>query len=383
MYSEVFHFIRELYLKPEGPIGLHEPLFEGNERKYVLDAIDSTFVSSVGEYVNRFERMMCDITGAPYAVATVNGTEAIHVALLLAGVEKDHEVITQPLTFIATVNAISYIGAAPVFVDVDRETMGLSPESVREFLEENAVLKNGNCCNRRTGRRIAACLPMHTFGLPARIDALADVCLKYNVPLVEDAAESLGSTFKKKHTGTFGILGAYSFNGNKIVTSGGGGCIVTADEEKAKRAKHITTTARIPHAWEYSHDEIGFNYRLTNLSAALGCAQLEQLPSFLASKREIAQQYKSFFAGVPDVQYIDEPTDSRSNFWLNAVALPDRKSRDEFLVASNANGIKTRPIWRLAHKMPMYAQCHAGNLVNAEWLEDRIVNLPSSVISNG
>ena len=323
MFKEITDFLRAHYAQPEGFLPLHEPRFTGNEKLYLNEAIDSTFVSSVGQYVNRFEALMCEITGAKYAVATMNGTAALHVALLMAGVNRDEEVITQPLSFIATANAISYTGASMVFIDVDRDTMGMSPKSLEAFLEnETSVDAEGQRVNKVTGRRIAACIPMHTFGFPCRIDEIAEICSKYGVVLIEDAAESLGSYYKNRHTGTFGLLGAFSFNGNKVVTCGGGGCVVTNDAELAKKAKHITTTAKVPHPWEYVHDSIGYNYRLTNLSAALACAQLEQLNDFVENKRATAEAYRQFFLGKYPLA--EELPQAKANYWLNAILLNDR-----------------------------------------------------------
>jgi len=374
---KIVDFIREAFKTIEF-IPLHEPQFIGNEKKYLNDCIDSTFVSSVGKYVDRFEAEFARSVGAKYAVATVNGTAALHISLVLAEVEQDDEVITQPLTFIATANAISYCGAKPVFVDVDLDTMGLSPKSLEAFLQTNCEIKADKCINKTTGKTIKACVPMHTFGHPCRIDEIKEVCDEWHIVLVEDAAESLGSYYKEKHTGTFGKLGAFSFNGNKIITSGGGGVIVTDDEALAKRAKHITTTAKIPHKWEYVHDEIGFNYRLPNLNAALLCAQLEQLEGFLENKRELALTYKQFFT-VQNIRFVEEPKHSRSNYWLNAVLLDDIKQRDEFLEYTNSNGVMTRPIWALMNKLEMFKNCQHDELKNALFLEERIVNIPSSV----
>ena len=377
MVIETVNFIRKLY-DTESFITLHEPQFIGNEKKYLNECIDSTFVSSVGKFVDQFEAEFARMVGAKYAVATVNGTAALHISLILAGVERDDEVITQPLTFIATANAISYIGAKPIFLDVDLDTMGLSPKAVREFLETHCVQLDGKCLNRSTRKIIKACVPMHTFGHPCRIDELKKICDEWHISLVEDAAESLGSTYKEKHTGTFGCVGAFSFNGNKIITSGGGGVIVTDDEVLAKRAKHITTTAKVPHKWEYVHDEIGYNYRLPNLNAALLCAQLEQLESFLENKRMLATAYKQFFT-AQNVRFVEEPADARSNYWLNAILLDDARARDEFLEFTNNNSVMTRPIWALMNKLEMFKTCQCDNLENALFLEERVVNIPSSV----
>ncbi len=379
MYQKVVEFIRNLY-GTDAFIALHEPQFFGNEKEYVNDTIDSTFVSSVGKYVTKFEEMVAEYTGAKYAVATSNGTSALHTALKLVGVDKESEVITQPLTFIATANAISYCGAKPIFVDVDRETLGLSSQKLETFLKENTTINSdGECINKKTKKFIKACLPMHTFGHPCKIDEIVEICDSYNIAVVEDAAESLGSYYKERHTGTFGKVGIFSFNGNKIITTGGGGMIVTDDEALAKRAKHLTTTAKVPHPYEYIHDEIGYNYRLTNLSAALGVAQMENLDIFVQKQRELANQYAEFFKGT-DIGFIKEPQDAKSNFWLNAVQLKNRKERDAFLKYTNDKGIMTRSIWRLMNKLEMYKDAQCGDLSNAQWLEDRIVNITSSVI---
>ncbi len=359
-------------------IPLHEPRFIGNEKKYLNDCIDSTFVSSVGKYVDTFEKEFAKTVGSKYAIATVNGTAALHISLILADVKKDDEVITQPLTFIATCNAISYIGAKPIFVDVDLDTMGLSPDSLKLFLENNCEIKENTCVNKTTGKIIKACVPMHTFGHSCRILEINNICDKWHIKLVEDAAESLGSYYKNKHTGTFGKVGAFSFNGNKIITSGGGGVIVTDDESLAKRAKHITTTAKISHPYEYAHDEIGYNYRLPNINAALLVAQLEQLERFLVSKKELATKYKDFFSNL-DINFIEEPKNSKSNYWLQAILLNDINQRNEFLEFSNKNGVMTRPIWKLMNELEMFKDCQKDDLKNAKYLEERVVNIPSSV----
>ena len=373
-------FVRSLY--GEGFIPLHEPRFVGNEKKYLNQCIDSTFVSSVGEFVDRFEIEIAKYTGAKYAVAAMNGTAGMHIALKLAGVGQDDEVLTQPLTFVATCNAISYCGAKPVFIDVDEDTLGLSPEKLSEFLANNAEIRDdGYCYNKVTGSKISACVPMHTFGHPCKIDEIARICAQYNTALIEDAAESIGSYYKSKHTGRFGKTGVLSFNGNKTITSGGGGAIITDDEDFAKRAKHITTTAKIPHAWEYVHDEIAYNYRLPNINAALACAQLEKLDEFIQNKRKTAMKYKEFFADS-EIEFVDEPADSHSNFWLCAIKLKNRELRDQFLKETNNAGVMTRPAWRLMNKLAMYKDCLSGNLETAQMLEDRIVNIPSSVRMN-
>jgi len=375
-FTEIIDFIKSLYPN-ENPVPLHVPRFIGNEKKYVVDAIDSTFVSSVGKYVDRFEEMICEITGQKYAIATVNGTCALHIALKLAGVQMGDEVITQPLSFVATANAIAHCGAKSIFFDVERETLGLDPTALRSFLQAQARIRENTCYNKTTGNRIAACVPVHTFGHPCRIDEIAEICNRYHIALVEDSAESLGSTYKDKHTGTFGQFGVYSFNGNKTVTCGGGGAIVTNDEALAKKTKHITTTAKLPHPYEYVHDMTGYNYRLPNLNAALACAQLEQLSVFIENKRELARCYQEFFESL-NIPFIKEPVHARSNYWLNAIALPDRKIRDEFLKATNKENIMTRPVWKLLNKLDMYKSCQTDALINAKWLEDRVVNIPSS-----
>lgn len=377
MLNEVIKFIREIYHTSDF-LPLHEPVFFGNEKKYLNECIDSTFVSSVGKFVDQFEQLMAAYTGANYAIATVNGTAALHIALKLIGVAEGEEVITQPLSFIATCNAISYCGAKPVFIDVDRDTMGLSPYSLLSFLQQYVEQREDGCYNKSTGSRISAVLPMHTFGHPCRIDEIAAICNDYSIPLVEDAAESLGSFYKGKHTGTFGQLGAFSFNGNKTITTGGGGMIVTNDEAFAKRAKHITTTAKVPHPYEFIHDEIGYNYRLPNINAALGCAQMENLAVILQKKRELATTYEKFFTDK-DIQFVKEPENAMSNYWLNAVILKDKRNRDEFLQQMNGAGIMTRPIWQLMNRLEMFKHSLAEDLTNALWLEERVVNIPSGV----
>ncbi|QNF33804.1 LegC family aminotransferase [Adhaeribacter swui] len=375
-------FIKELFPGQEF-IPLHEPRFVGNERKYVLDAIDSTYVSSVGKYVDQFEAMIRDYTGARYAVATVNGTAALHMALLLAGVNRNELVITQPFSFIATCNAISYVGASPLFVDINKSTLGLSADVLSDFLKNQTEFRAGNTYHRETGKRIAACVPMHTFGHPAEIEQIINSCREYAIPVIEDAAESLGSTFGGKQTGTFGLLGTYSFNGNKTITSGGGGMIVTDDEKLGKMAKHLTTQAKVPHRWDFVHDHIGFNYRLPNLNAAMACAQLEQLNQFISNKRELTQQYKKYFERETAFKLIQEPAGARSNYWLNAVLCPNRSHRDALLAYSNDHGVMTRPAWQLMHRLDMFKDCPRTDLPVAEWIEERLVNIPSSVRVNG
>jgi aminotransferase in exopolysaccharide biosynthesis len=378
MYKDIVKFIHELY-GTEEMIPLHFPCFAGNEKKYLNECIDSTFVSSVGKFVDRFEEMMTKYTGTQKAVVCVNGTNALHLALLLAGVERGDEVITQSLTFIATCNAISYIGAYPVFVDVDKDTMGLSPSAMNRWLEEFAYVKNDTCYNKKTGRRIKACVPMHTFGHPVHLDELVNVCEKYHLELLEDAAESIGSFYKGKHTGTFGKIGVLSFNGNKTITTGGGGMLLFNDIKLGEHAKHLTTQAKVAHRWEFVHDEIGYNYRMPNINAALGCAQMEQLDKILANKREIAMKYKAFFKTIETVDFFDEPENCHSNFWLNAIVLKNRETRNNLLQYSNDNNVMTRPVWTLMNRLPMFSDCQTDDLPNTRWFEDRVVNLPSSV----
>ena len=377
-YTPVVDFIRSIY-KTDSFIPLHEPRFLGNEKKYLNECIDSTFVSSVGKFVDEFEEKIASYTGAKYAVATSNGTSALHISLLLANVEQNDEVITQPLTFIATCNAISYCNASPVFIDVDKDTMGMSPVALEIFLKENAEVKNQQCVNKSTGKIIKACIPMHTFGHPCRIEETQKICKEWHIVLVEDSAESLGSFYRGQHTGTFGELGVISFNGNKIITSGGGGCILTNNEDLAKKAKHITTTAKEPHKWEYTHDMVGYNYRMPNLNAALIVAQLEQLDGFLKSKKALAKLYKEFFQNG-DIHFVTDPENAKSNYWLNSIILKSKDQRNLFLDETNSQGIMTRPIWVLMNKLPMFEEAQCGDLTNAEWLEERVVNIPSSVV---
>lgn len=377
MLQETIDFIRAHYESTEF-IPLHEPYFAGNEKAYLNECIDTTFVSSVGKFVDKFEADIAKFTGAKYAVATVNGTAALHIALQLAGVEREDEVITQSLTFIATCNAISYIGARPVFVDVDRDTMGMSPEKLQHFLKNETQMVNGRCRNKKTNRYVKAVVPMHTFGIPIDLDELKSVCEPYGIPIVEDAAESLGSYQNSIHTGTKGLLGTLSFNGNKTITTGGGGMIITNDEELAKRAKYITTTAKKPHRWDFNHDEIGYNYRMPNINAALGCAQLEKLPEILKDKRALAGKYELFFKDKP-AEFVTEPKNTMANYWLNAIILNDASQRDVFLSTTNNAGVMTRPIWKLMSGLPMFKSAQKGNLENSTWLEKRVINIPSSV----
>ncbi|SDK15481.1 aminotransferase, LLPSF_NHT_00031 family [Catalinimonas alkaloidigena] len=378
-FKQTVAFVRDIY-QTQDFIPLHAPRFKGNEARYVLDCLESTFVSSVGQYVNDFEKRVCAYTGAPYAIATVNGTAALHLALLLANVRPGDLVITQPLTFVATANAIAYTGATPVFLDVDQDTLGLSPEALQDFLQAHCQLDDaGHCIHQSTGKRVVACVPMHTFGHAARIETIAQLCTAHRIALVEDAAEAMGSRKNDTHLGTFGPLGTLSFNGNKIITCGGGGMILTHDEALAQRAKHLTTQAKVPHPWEYVHDAIGYNYRLPNLNAALACAQMEELDDFVTAKRALAVQYSDFFAAPDRPTFVTEPEGSCSNYWLNAVLLDDLAERDLFLQYTNDQGVMTRPAWRLIHRLPLFPDAIVQPLPNAEWLEARLVNLPSSV----
>ena len=377
-YSKTINFIKEVYGNKEfTPLAV--PVFAGNEKKYLEECIDTTFVSSVGQFVDRFEKDMATYTRCKRAVVCVSGTNALHMSLMLAGVERDDEVLTQALTFIATCNALSYIGAYPVFIDVDKTTMGLSPDAIKEWLVKNAEIRNGQCYNKKTGRRVKACVPMHTFGHPGRIEEIAQICEEYHIELVEDAAESIGSLYKGKHTGTFGKVGAISFNGNKTITTGGGGMMLFNDEELGAFAKHLTTQAKIPHRWEFRHDHIGYNYRMPNINAALGCAQLENLDKFVESKRQVAAEYAEFFKNIDDIDFFTEPENCYSNYWLNVVILKDKEAQLEFLQQTNDNGVMTRPIWELMNRLPMFEDCEHDGLKNTIWFADRVVNIPSSV----
>ncbi len=376
--TDTINFIRSTY-NTKDSIHLHEPKFVGNERKYLLDAMDSTLVSQIGPYVDRFENDMSLVTGTKKAVAVVNGTCALQVALRLAGVQNNDEVLTQALTFVATANSISYLGANPVFIDVDLDTMGLSPKSLEEFLNQNAELRDDGSYNKKTGKRFSACLPMHTFGFMCRIDEIVEICDKWNIPVIEDAAEALGSRYKGQSSGSFGLLSAFSLNGNKIITSGGGGAITTNNIDIGNQAKHLTTTAKIPHQWEYTHDKVGYNFRMPNLNAALACAQLEQLEIMKQSKNNIYNQYKSFLKDK-GLKLVDIPENTDWNYWLMSILLDDKKDRDMFLEETNNKGINTRPIWTLMYHLSMYQNSQRDSQENAEYLEQRIVNLPSSAI---
>ncbi len=370
-------FIRDLY-QTKDFIPLHAPRFDGNEKKYVQETIDSTFVSSVGKFVDDFERKIESYTGAAKAVATVNGTAALHASLYMAGVKTGDLVITQALTFVATCNALYHMGAEPIFVDVSPISLGLCPKAVDAYLMEHAELRESGCFHKKTGQRIKAVVPMHTFGHPVELDELVVICKKWNLMLVEDAAESLGSFYKGKHTGTIGEFGAVSFNGNKIITTGGGGMVLCRSEEDGTHTKYVTTTAKVPHPYEFYHDEPGFNYRMPNLNAALGCAQMEVLKDYLDKKRQLAEQYQSFFGGS-DFKFVTEPEYATSNYWLNAVICPDKEAREDLLKATNDSGVMTRPVWQLMNRLPMFEKALRGDLNHSEFFEERLVNLPSSV----
>ncbi|QAA94715.1 LegC family aminotransferase [Pollutimonas thiosulfatoxidans] len=381
MFDAIIKFVREQYATNDF-VPLHAPVFRGREQEYVTETITSTFVSSVGTFVDQFEHDVAAYTGSARATATVNGTAALHTALMLAEVGRGDLVITQPLTFVATCNAVAYCGAEPVFIDVDRATLGLCPHALAKWLETHAFVGDDALCHRKSdGRIIRACLPMHTFGHPVALDEMVAVCALWNIALIEDAAESLGSLYKGRHTGTFGKLGTLSFNGNKIITTGGGGMVLSG-EALGSRAKHITTTAKRPHPYEFDHDEIGFNYRLPNINAALGCAQLEQLDKFICAKRELASRYRELLRSS-QIRFVEEPENCRSNYWLNAVICETKAQRDAMLKATNEAGVMTRPIWRLMTGLSHYSNCQRGDLSNAQWLEERIVNVPSSVLPEG
>lgn len=378
MCEKIVDFVRDVF-RTKDFIPLHAPRFAGNESRYVQETINSTFVSSVGAFVDDFERKLSEYSGVERAVAVVNGTAALHVALKLSNVDVGDLVITQALTFVATCNAIRYCGADPVFIDVDKDTLGLSAGAVQLWLSENAVIEDGLCIHKLTRKVIRACVPMHTFGHPADLDGLVSVCAQWGIVLIEDAAESLGSFYKGKHTGSFGLLAALSFNGNKIITTGGGGALLT-NLELGSKAKHLTTTAKRAHPYEYFHDELAYNYRMPNINAALGCAQMEVLDDYIEKKRHLAKLYKEFFV---DTEYVffDEPLNCRSNFWLNAIICENEDHRNELLKYTNNHGVMTRPIWVLMNKLPMFSSCLCGDLKNSEWLEERVVNIPSSVLT--
>jgi aminotransferase in exopolysaccharide biosynthesis len=378
MTKAIVDFVRSIYETTEF-IPLHAPTFDGNELDYVSQTIKSTFVSSVGNFVDDFEHSIEAFTKTTKAVATVNGTAALNTALYMAGVERDDLVITQALTFVATCNALYHMGAAPIFVDVSKVSLGLCPKAVDVYLEENAIVDERGCIHKQTQQRIRAVMPMHTFGHPVELDELIAVCQKWQLVLVEDAAESLGSFYKGKHTGTIGEFGALSFNGNKIITTGGGGMVLCRDKQEGAHTKHVTTTAKVPHPYEFYHDEAGFNYRMPNLNAALGCAQMEVLPRYLEKKRQLAAKYRDFFINS-EFLFVDEPKYAQSNYWLNAVISPNKHARDQLLKVTNDAGVMTRPVWKLMHHLPMFENSHRGDLTVSEWLEGCLVNLPSSPV---
>jgi perosamine synthetase len=377
MFKEFIDFVRKIY-DTQNYIPLHEPKFIGNEKKYLNQCIDTTFVSSVGKFVDRFEKKIAKYTGAKYAIATTNGTSALHTSLILAGVGQNDEVITQSLNFVATCNTISYCKAKPIFLDVDRDTMGLSPKALKSFLQKNTIIKNKKCINKKSKKTIKACIPMHSFGHPCRIDEIKKILKRYHILLIEDAAESLGSFYKNKHTGTFGELGVISFNGNKIITAGGGGCIITNNKILAKKAKHLTTTAKTAHKWDFNHDMIGYNYRMPNLNAALLVGQLENLKFFISRKRKLSRKYELFFKKT-DYKFFKEPKNCKSNYWLNSIILKNITERNNFLKKCNSNGVMTRPIWILMNRLPMFRNSQSDDLKNSKWLFERVVNIPSSV----
>ncbi|MEZ8847009.1 LegC family aminotransferase [Vibrio cyclitrophicus] len=376
--TSLIEFVRDTYQTNEF-IPLHAPTFDGNEKAYVTETIESTFVSSVGKFVDEFEQKIEAYTGTAKAVAAVNGTAALHAALYMAGVERGDLVVTQALTFVATCNALYHMGAEPIFVDVAPVSLGLCPKAMDQYLAQNAEVTEKGCIHKQTGKRIRAVVPMHTFGHPVELDELIAVCLKWQLILVEDAAESLGSFYKGQHTGTFGDYAAISFNGNKVITTGGGGMILCKTQEQGARTKHVTTTAKVPHPFEFYHDEPGFNYRMPNLNAALGCAQMEVLESYLVKKRQLAEQYQHFFAGS-DFTFVAEPEYATSNYWLNAIICPDTASRDNLLEQTNSAGVMTRPIWQLMHRLPMFENALRGDLTQSEFIEAHLINIPSTPI---
>ena len=375
----VIPLIKKIY-RNKKIIPLHVPIFSGNEKKYVSHAIDSTFVSTAGKNVELFEKKICKITNSKYAIATSSGTSAIHIALLVAGCEPNTHVITQSMSFVATSNAINYCNAEPIFVDIDHDTLGMSPKSLVDFLKNNCeIKKDGFCWNIKTKKKISACLPMHTYGFPLRIDEISKICKKYNISLIEDCAESLGSFYKKKHTGKFGRIGAISFNGNKIITTGGGGIIITDEKKLAIKARHLSTTSKIPHKWNFDHDNIGYNYRMPNLNASLGLAQLEQLKIFLINKKKIYSKYKKFLTKY-NFQLLSPIKNAEPNYWLNILILKNRHERDKFLKISHKDKIYCRPTWKLLHTLKMFRNCQKDNLINSKNLEKKIICLPSSVV---
>ena len=374
--KEVVKISNEIY--GEGFVPLHRPIFGGNEKEYLIDCIDSNFVSSAGKKVSEFEKKVSDFTGIKHAIATVNGTTALQVAIELSGVKPEDEVITQALTFVATPNAISHSGAKPIFVDVDLDTMGMSPKALRNFLEEFGKRQKNGLFNKKTGKRIAACVPMHTFGFPCRIKEISSICKKWGIPLIEDSAESLGSFVDNKHTGKFSKISSISFNGNKVITCGGGGMLLTDDFQLAKSARHITTTAKLSHPYDFIHDKIGYNFRLPNLNAALGCAQMEKIDEFLLLKEKVSIIWEEFFLSK-DIKFFKPIKKNKANHWLNTIILNSKEERDQFIQFTNQEDVMTRPVWKLMSKLSMYKKCQRDNLINSLWLRDRVVNLPSSV----
>lgn len=372
--------LEEALGRPNQMIGLHEPEFSGNEWEYVKTCLDTGWVSSVGKYVDDFENRLAEYTGARYAVAVVNGTAALQVALRLGGVTAGDEVLVPTLSFVATANAVSHLGAVPHFVDSESATLGMDPDVLKDYLDSIVRIQNGESINTKTGRRIAAIVPMHAFGHAMRIERLMEVANFFSLPVIEDAAESLGTTYRGRHTGTFGLLGTLSFNGNKIITTGGGGAILTNDEKLARFAKHLTTTAKLPHPWSFSHDEVAYNFRMPNINAALGCAQIEKLPLFLENKRHLASRYQHLFSKVSGVTFVDEPEGSRSNFWLNSIRINHSSSgmRDQILEKANHMGYQCRPAWDLLHTLPMYLDNPRSDLKQSMNIAQSLINLPSS-----
>ncbi len=378
--EKILNVLKSILPQTKGPISLHEPCFAGNEWKYVKECLDTGWVSSVGKFVDRFENMLAEYTGAKRAVAMVNGTAALYIALKYAGVSPNDEVLLPALTFVATANAVSYCQAVPHFVDSEENTLGMAPYKLFDYLKKHVEIRKSGCYNPKTGRRIKAVIPMHTFGHPVDLDPLFEVCQSFHLEMVEDAAESVGSFYKKKHTGNWGKLSLFSFNGNKIITTGGGGAIITNDESLAEMAKHLTTTAKVPHKWEFYHDQHGYNFRMPNINAAMGCAQLEQLPIFLEKKRCLAEHYRHAFKDIDGIDFFTEPDFAQSNYWLNTLLLNETSAheKDTVLEITNNHGIQTRPSWTLMHKLPMYQDCPRMDLSVAENLETRLINIPSS-----
>lgn len=384
-YQSLIDFIKNHYGHTEF-VPLHAPCFNELEKSYLNQCIDSTFVSSVGEFVNRFEEDLVRFTGAKHAVAVVNGTMGLYLALKVVGVQADHLVLTQSMTFVATVNAIKMHQADPLFLDVSRDTLGLDADGLKQFLVEETEIKNGQCIHKQSGRKITACVPMHTLGFPAEIQKIAELCSEYHIKLVEDAAESLGSSVQNRHTGTFGDVGVFSFNGNKVITTGGGGMLVTDNEQLAKHARHLSTTAKVPHKWLFEHDEIAYNLRMPNINAALGVAQMEKLTGFLAEKKQLATVYADTIRKFPCLQFFDETSSSidiSSNYWLNAVITENKTERDRLLQLANDQEVQMRPLWTPMHQLDIYCNELSMPLPSTEWLADRLVNIPSGVKCNG